>query len=130
MIQRVQSLFLFFAAIFLIAIVYSFPVLETNEVSFLLTEHFPIVRLCIFLSSALSLFAIFQFKNRNRQILIIRIARLMITVALFILLFYYREEEYFGLGMILMIVPFIALYGAHFFIKKDENLVRSADRIR
>tara|TARA_B100001142_G_scaffold328927_1_gene390428 strand:- start:547 stop:939 length:393 start_codon:yes stop_codon:yes gene_type:complete len=130
MIQRVQSLFLFFAAIFLIAIVYSFPVLETNEVSFLLTEHFPIVRFCIFLSSALSLFAIFQFKNRNRQILIIRIARLMITVALFILLFYYREEEYFGLGMILMIVPFIALYGAHFFIKKDENLVRSADRIR
>tara|TARA_B100001758_G_C18411452_1_gene616056 strand:+ start:1784 stop:2176 length:393 start_codon:yes stop_codon:yes gene_type:complete len=130
MIQRVQSLFLFFAAIFLIAIVYSFPVLQTNEVSFLLTEHFPLVRLCIFLSAGFSVYAIFQFKNRMRQILIIRIARFMITSAFFILLFYYREEEYFGLGMMLMIIPFLALYCAHFFIKKDEDLVRSADRIR
>ena len=130
MIQRVQSLFLFFAAICLITIVYSFPVLQTDNTSFLLTEYFPIVRLSVFLSAGLSVFAIFQFKNRNRQMLITTIARFMITIAFFTLVFYYRKEEQFGLGMILMIVPFIALYAANFFIKKDEKLVKSADRIR
>ena len=129
MIQRVQTLFLFFAATCLIAIAYSFPVLQTDDISFLLTE-FPIVQLSVFLSAGLSVFAIFQFKNRNRQMLITTIARFMITIAFFTLVFYYRKEEQFGLGMILMIVPFIALYAANFFIKKDEKLVKSADRIR
>ena len=130
MIQRLQSLFLFFAAICLITIVYSYPVLQTDEISFLLTEHFPVVRLLVFLSASFSIFAIFQFKNRNRQMLIVTIARFMITIAFFTLVFYYRKEEQFGLGMILMIVPFIALYAANFCIKKDEKLVKSADRIR
>ena len=129
MIQRVQTLFLFFAGTCLIAIAYSFPVLQTDDISFLLTE-FPIVQLSVFLSAGLSVFAIFQFKNRNRQMLITTIARFMITIAFFTLVFYYRKEEQFGLGMILMIVPFIALYAANFCIKKDEKLVKSADRIR
>ncbi len=29
-----------------------------------------------------------------------------------------------------MIIPFITLIGANFFINKDEKLVKSADRIR
>lgn len=130
MIQRVQSLFLFFAAILLIVIVYSFPVLQTQETFFLLKEHFPVVRLFVFLSAGISLFAIFQFKNRNRQILIAQIARFMITIALVILVFYYRKDEQLGLGMILMIFPFISLYAANVFIRKDEKIVKSADRIR
>ena len=110
--------------------VYLFPVLQTENTSFLLTEYFPIVRLSVFLSAGLSVFAIFQFKNRNRQMLITTIARFMITIAFFTLVFYYRGEEQPSLGMFLMIVPFIALYAANFFIKRDEDLVRSADRIR
>ncbi len=141
MIQRVQSLFFFFAAICLITIVYTFPVLQTSEEirevinpnlekSFLLTEHFPFVRLAVLLSAALSVFAIFQFKNRKRQMLIAAISRFMITIAFFLLVFVYRDEEAFGIGMILLIVPFISLYAANFFINKDEKLVKSADRIR
>ena len=130
MIQRVQSLFFFFAAICIITIVYTFPVLQTTEKAFLLTEHFPFVRLAVLLSAALSGFAIFQFKNRKRQMLIAAISRFMITIAFFLLVFVYRDEEAFGIGMILLIVPFISLYAANFFIKKDEKLVKSADRIR
>ena len=130
MIQRVQSLFFFFAAICLITIVYTFPVLQTSEKAFLLTEHFPFVRLAVLLSAALSVFAIFQFKNRKRQMLIAAISRFMITIAFFLLVFVYRDEEAFGIGMILLIVPFISLYAANFFINKDEKLVKSADRIR
>ena len=132
MIQRIQSLFFFFSAICSITIVYIFPVLEneTTSTSFLLKDNFADVRLFVFLSAALSLFAIFQFKKRKVQQLIASIARLMITIAFFLIVFLHRNEEVFGIGMILLIVPFISLIAANFFIKKDEKLIKSADRIR
>ena len=130
MIQRVQSLFFFFSAICSITIVYTFPVLQDSTTSYLLKEHFADARLFVFLSAALSIFAIFQFKNRKRQQLIASISRLMITVAFFLIVFLHREEEVFGIGMILLLVPYITLIAANFFIKKDEKLVKSADRIR
>ena len=130
MIQRIQSLFFFFSAICLIAIVYTFPVLQDENVSYLLYEHFPLVRLVVFFSSALSIFAIFQFKNRNRQKFISTIARFLITVALILIVFVYREDKAIGLGLLLLIIPFISLIVANIFIKKDEKLVQSADRIR
>ena len=130
MIQRVQSLFFFFSAICSITIVYTFPVLQNKTTSYLLKEHFADARLFVFLSAGLSLVAIFQFKNRKVQQLIASIARLMITIAFFLIIFLHRNEELIGIGMILLIIPFIALIAANFFIKKDEKLVRSADRIR
>jgi hypothetical protein len=130
MIQRVQSLFFFFSAICSITIVYTFPVLQNETTSYLLKENFADARLFVFLSAALSLFAIFQFKKRKLQQLIASIARFMITIAFFLIVFLHRNEEVFGIGIILLIVPFISLIAANFFIKKDEKLVKSADRIR
>ena len=130
MIQRVQSLFFFFSAICSVTIVYAFPVLQDESTSYLLKEHFADARLFVFLSVALSVFAIFQFKNRKRQQLIAYVARLMITIAFLLIVFLHRKDEAVGLGMILLIVPFISLIVANFFIKKDEKLVKSADRIR
>ena len=130
MIQRIQSLFFFFSAICLINIVYTFPVLQDANVSYLLSEHFPPVRLVIFFSSALSIFAIFQFKNRNRQRFISTIARFLITIAVIFIVFVYREDRSIGLGLLLLIIPFTSLIIANIFIKKDEKLVQSADRIR
>ena len=130
MIQRVQTLFLLFSAIFSIILVYFFPVLQDEKTAYFLTEHFPYVRLCIFLSAALSIFAIFQFKTRKRQHLITSFSRLMITVAFFLVIFLHSQQKSFGLGMILFIVPFFSLIAANFFINRDEKLVNSADRIR
>ena len=130
MIQRVQSLFFFFSAICSVTIVYAFPVLQDESTSYLLKEHFAAARLFVFLSVALSVFALFQFRNRKRQQLIAYVARLMITIAFLLIVFLHREDEAVGLGMILLIVPFTSLIVANFFIKKDEKLVKSADRIR
>jgi len=130
MIQRVQTIFLFFSSICLILIVYYFPVLQDTTTDYFLTDYFPVVRGLILFSASLSIFAIFQFKNRKRQQLIALTARFMITISLILLVFYRGEDQSFGLGMILLIVPFLALIAANFFIKKDEKLVRSADRIR
>ena len=81
MIQRVQSLFFFFSAICSITIVYTFPVLQNETTIYLLKDNFADTRLFVFLSAALSLFAIFQFKNRKTQQLIASVARLMLTIA-------------------------------------------------
>jgi len=130
MIQRVQSLLFFFSAICSITIVYTFPVLQDETTSYFLKEYFPYARLFVFLSAALSIFAISQFKTRKRQQLIASFSRLMITIAFFLIIFLHREEKVIGLGMILLIVPFITLVVANFFINRDEKLVKSADRIR
>ena len=130
MIQRVQSLFFFFSAICSITIIYTFPVLQDESTSYLLKDYFPNARLFVFLSAALSIFAIFQFKTRKRQQLIASLSRLMITLAFFLIIFLHRQEKVIGLGMILLIVPFITLIAANFFINRDEKLVKSADRIR
>ena len=129
MIQRIQSLLFLFAAVFSISIVYYFPVLQHETNYYFLKEHFTYARFCVFSSAALSLFAIFQFKNRKRQQLIASFSRLMITIA-FGLIVLNSGERGFGLGMMLLIIPFISLIAANFFINRDEKLVSSADRIR
>ena len=135
MIQRVQSLLFFFSAICSITIIYTFPVLqdESTNTSYFL-EHFTYARLFVFLSAALSVFAIFQFKNRKRQQLIAYVARLMITIA-FLLIVFLRQEEglearAFGIGLFLFLIPYLALFLAGYFVRKDEKLVKSADRMR
>ena len=130
MIQRLQTLFFLLSAIFIFIIIFFFPVLQDDITVYFLTESFSYARLCLFTSSALSIFAIFQFRNRKRQQLIASFSRLMITIAVLLIIFLYREERIFASGMLLLIVPFVLLILANVFIKKDEKLVKSADRIR
>ena len=134
MIQRVQSLFFFFSAICSVTIVYAFPVLQDESTSYLLKEHFSEARLCVFLSIALSVFSIFQFRNRKRQQLIAYVARLMITIAFLLIVFLHKEEDVqeraFGIGLFLFFIPYLALFLAGYFVRKDERLVKSADRMR
>ena len=134
MIQRVQSLFFFFSAICSVTIVFAFPVLQDESKSYLLKEHFSEARLFAFLSVALSVVAIFQFRNRKRQQLIAYVARLMITIAFLLVVFLHQEEgveeKAFGIGLFLFFIPYLTLFLAGYFVKKDENLVKSADRVR
>ena len=83
-----------------------------------------------FLSAALSIFAIFQFKTRKRQQLIASFSRLMITIAFFLIVFLHSEDKSFWIRYDIIIMPFITLIAANFFINRDEKLVNSADRIR
>ena len=69
MIQRLQSLILLFSAASSLIIVFYFPVLKSTEITIYLTENISYARLCVFLSVGLAIFSIFQFKNRNRQLI-------------------------------------------------------------
>lgn len=130
MIQRLQSLLFLFSAVFSIIIIYTFPMLQDGEIYLLLKENFGYARLCLFFSSGLSLFAIFQFRDRQRQKLIASLARLMITITFLLIIILHSEGRILGIGLILLVIPFIFLIAAQFFINRDEKLVKSADRIR
>ena len=135
MIQRVQPLFFFFSSITLLSIVFYFPVLvsvseDLLEIGFFLKNNYTYARLFIFFSVGLSFFSIFQFKNRKRQIIISSLARLMITIAFILLVFIYKKQLAFGIGLFLLIIPYTTLFLATYFIRKDDRLIKDADRIR
>jgi len=131
MIQRVQSLFLFFSAIVSLVILFYAPVYITTEGDVIIMNELQYPSLFLMLSILLSIFSIFQFKNRLRQIKIVSFARTAITVSFFLFIFTRDESlEVLYYGGSLLIIPYIILFLSAYFIKKDEKLVKSADRIR
>ena len=130
MIQRIQSVFFLLSALISILIVFYFPVLSNEGVNLFLFDHFIYLRLLLLLSSLLAIFAIFQYKNRSRQRLISSLSRLMITFFYIVTLVFYKEDFDFEIGLFLCIIPFILLFIASYFVKKDEKLIKDSDRIR
>ena len=129
MIQRIQSLILLFSALCSLIIVFYFPVLQNDYIYVFLTEKLSYARLCVFLSVGLNIFSIFQFRNRNRQIIVNQISKLFLSIA-FIIIIFQRGELNFTIGLFLFIIPYLLIILANYLIRKDEKLVKSADRIR
>lgn len=148
MIQRKQSLFLLAVAIIAIAQFFlPFQVVNTTNVTFpvdLLTGfktpsitsniYFALIFNIIIL--ILSITIIFLYKNRVLQY---KLANLLVVfnmflVGLFFILSYSKESGpeaiSYQIGSFLPLVSAILAYLAAYFIKKDEQLVRNADRIR
>ena len=130
MIQRIQSIFFLFSAMTSLFIIFFVPVLSQEYQQMYLYKDFIYLRLFLFISAFLSFYAIFQFNNRSKQRILSSLSRLMITFFYLVMLFFFREEYKFEIGVFLCIVPFILLFGASHFIKKDERLIKDADRIR
>jgi len=130
MIQRVQSLFLFFAALLNTVILFYAPIFISSEEKKIIMKDLQYPSLLLVLSTLLALFAIFQFKNRIRQLMIVYLSRLCIAISFFIFILFKEDENQLYYGSFLLILPYIILFFSAYFIKKDEKLVRSADRIR
>lgn len=155
MIQRIQSLFLFLAFASAIA-VFFFPlasllgefyyvkltVLEVAEQAQYDMEWPNTIPLAAVmgLTGLLPFFTIFIYKNRTAQMRLIRFSILLNIVFLALIFFYYVPEleaiidttaDYVNeIGIYLSIVPLIFMVLALRFIRKDEKLVRAADRLR
>lgn len=94
----------------------------------------------LFVGAGIALFSIFQYKNRLRQIQLGALNSLVIAASFLVALFVYiRKAEVlvnleaqgeYEMGFYLPIVALICNSIANRFIRKDENLVRSADRLR
>ncbi|OWW25124.1 hypothetical protein B4Q04_11325 [Zobellia sp. OII3] len=136
MIQRIQTVYLLIVV--LVAGVLPFWVNlwsdeEGNEI-FASNEIF--ISLTFYISSLLALIAIVMFKNRKNQFVM---NRLNMILNLFLLGFFvYRSLNLSGeisvsekgIGMLIPIISIVFLVLANRAIKKDEDLVKSVDRLR
>ncbi len=136
MIQRIQSVYL--ALAFIIAGVLSlvFPLWkDANGIDFRVGKS-TLYTLMFGASAALSVISIFSYKKRQTQFVYNRLN--MILNFILLGLFVYQSLNLSGetsvsekgIGMFLPIGSIILLALANKAIKKDEDLVKSADRIR
>ncbi len=157
MLQRIQSLFLLLTSFALAAFLgtnsYVKAISATEKVVLNPYHYFhssgnmalvdkPTYYIAVLggLALILSVFTIFQYKNRVRQMLMVALNSLLIGVALAATYYHIQKEIMlignpavegtFGIGFYAAIVALAANWLANFFIKKDEKLVKNADRMR
>lgn len=143
MIQRIQTLFLAGVAIAATLLLF-IPFQITNGenpfgINLIIQFKTPSVSSNIYvpfvvavLSIVLSVFTIFKFKNRILQYKLANILMLLniILLASFFLLNFYDGSVSYSFGSFIPVLGIACAFLAAHFIKKDEQLVRSADRIR
>ncbi|MCU0445440.1 MAG: DUF4293 domain-containing protein [Microscillaceae bacterium] len=157
MIQRIQTIFLFLVGVCLLAVLF-FPIWQKNNsttqekvelTAFVLnyskgstpptTTYSFYIAIAALAAAGLAFYTIFQYKNRVLQIKLCLLNTLLIVAALgLMMLFYYsgealvKEPKYgaFAPGFYFPAIALIFNMLARRFIKKDEDLVRSMDRLR
>lgn len=157
MLQRVQTIWLLFASIVLLGL-FVFPYINyidlvglgkqilvtgeygavNNEV--LKQEGFILQIIATIVLALIPIFIIFQFKNRTLQVKLIYVE--MFLIVLFGLWLYLSasntlslinqkiDSKNIGVGIFLLPVSIIFLSMAIAGIRKDEKLIKSADRLR
>ena len=136
MIQRIQSIYLIIIALLGgVGPFVAYLWLDTNGKEFF-AQNDIVVSLAFYASGALGLIALFLFKKRQNQFVI---NRLNIILNLFLLGFFvYRSLNLSGetlvsekgIGMLIPVFSIVFLVLANRAIKKDEDLVKSVDRLR
>lgn len=167
MLQRIQSIFMFFAALSMITMLF-FPLweksdsevdaiereyaimdtftlryerhnTETNEIQLLGTQNTMLISIGAVLAAAVMFFSISRFKNRLTQVKLNALFSLLVAGVLGGTYFYITKANALfdpsvqGTILIGFYLPIVAMFNnflANRFIRKDEKLVRSADRIR
>lgn len=129
MLQRIQTVWMFLAVL---APVFLFITAQDVEA----LEGFPIVDVLCVVLILLGGLGIFSFKNRKRQILLntisIMINALLIGVLVYWLLNLSGGIDFpeKGIEPIFPLIAVISLLIANGFIRRDERLVKSVDRLR
>jgi hypothetical protein len=143
MIQRIQTIYLFLAAVISGGLIFIFNLWNTLKEQIFVLDLFSkelltlkVIPFMFIASSILSLVTIFLYKDRKLQFVIGRII-ILINLILLGLLIYLSltlsgetivSEK--GIGMFLPILVVLLIVLANKAIKKDEDLVKSVDRLR
>ncbi|RTY87707.1 DUF4293 domain-containing protein [Flavobacterium sp. RSP15] len=137
MIQRIQTIYLLLAFVVTGILLFFIPLwtMDTGKAFYFMQSQ--VYTILLGLSTTLSLFSIVSYKKRQNQFVI---GRLNIILNLILLgLFVYRSLNVSGetpavsekgIGMFLPVAAIILLVLANKAIKKDEDLVKSVDRLR
>ncbi|WP_457617168.1 DUF4293 domain-containing protein [Lutibacter sp.] len=144
MIQRIQTVYLFVATLLSGGAIFLFNlwVNEQNEAFYVMDSFSSGNKLLIamaalfFVSAILTLVTIFQFKKRQLQFVLGRLTILINFILLGILVYFSQNlsgeitvsEK--GIGLLIPIFTILLVVLANKAIKRDEELVKSVDRLR
>ena len=156
MIQRIQTLFLFIASL-AVGLIFAFPIssyygdMHTFKLTLLGIQNLvpdsesifqtyftlPLITFVLLLC-VLPIITIFQFKNRKRQLKIIKVnilANILLIVGIFLIyskliLSQVDVIEEYSTGAFLPLFSLVFLIMAFRGVKKDDELIRSSDRLR
>ena len=112
---------------------------EAGEMELLGVQNVMLVSLGAFVAAGVMLFSLFKYKNRMAQVKLNALFSLLSAVTVVGIIFYSlkanelmvpEKQGTFLLGFYLPIVAMFNNFLANRFIRKDEALVKSADRIR
>ncbi len=136
MIQRIQTLFLVLVALITGALPFIVHLwVDAKGLEFFAKNELWI-SIAFYAATALALISIFMYKNRQNQFVL---NRLNMILNLFLLGFFvYRSLNLSGentisekgIGMLIPVFSIVFLVLANRAIKKDEDLVKSVDRLR
>jgi len=136
MLQRIQTVYLIISALVIGALYLWFPTIinEANEI--IIDKNEPLVLGLIIGSVALAFISILNFKKRQLQFVLNRLNIILNFVLLGV--FVYRSLTLSGetlvsekgIGVLLPIISIVFLVMANKAIKRDEDLVKSVDRLR
>ena len=144
MIQRIQTLYLFISAVISLGLIFVFTLwknaadidlfaMDLFEESNLV---FKIVPILFLLSGLMSLISLVLYKTRLKQFILNRFNILINLILLGVLIYHLltlsgeAEVSEKGIGVVLPIIAIVLLVLANKAIKKDEDLVKSVDRLR
>ena len=136
MLQRIQTLYLIITGFTLAGLYIWFPILTTKDKVVLISNQEPLVFGLLFTCIALAIIAVLTFKKRQTQFVLNRLNIILNFVLLGV--FVYRSlsipgetlVSQKGIGVFIPIISIVFLVLANKAIKKDEDLVKSVDRLR
>lgn len=136
MLQRIQTVYLILSILVMGALYMWFPEVEDAAKNVVIDTSEPLVLGLILAPVVLTLISIFNFKKRQHQFVLNRLSIILNFVLLGV--FVYRSlmvsgetlvsEK--GIGVLLPIISIVFLVLANKAIKRDEDLVKSVDRLR
>lgn len=136
MIQRIQTVYMFLAILALAGLYIWFPVINHPDGGLLVDKQELLVLIPLVMSVVIVLASIFQYKKRQLQFVLNRLAILLNFILLGV--FVYRALSVSGetlvsekgIALVVPIVSIVFLALANKAIRRDEQLVKSADRLR
>ncbi|MDC8006138.1 DUF4293 domain-containing protein [Aureisphaera galaxeae] len=136
MLQRIQTIYMILAALSMGALYQWFPSLTDDSGAVVMAKNNPLLLGLMGGVVLLCILSILNFKKRQLQFVLNRLAIILNFVLLGV--FVYRSLTVSGetlvsekgIGMLLPIISIVFLVLANKAIKRDEDLVKSVDRLR
>lgn len=136
MIQRIQTVYLFFVMLISGLLPFWVNVWSDPDGNAIFTKYDILISSAFYITALLALITIVVYKKRKNQFVL---NRLNMILNLFLLGFFvYRSLNLSGeasvsekgIGMLIPVISIVLLVLANRAIKKDEDLVKSVDRLR